>query len=89
MEASLQLQTRQSGYSMHPERGKATRNNRLVGVIRSVYYLVWGLVWAILLAVCMCEAADLGSVWFSFFLTNFSENLAMGRIWLCTESEYH
>jgi hypothetical protein len=59
MEASLQLQTRQSGYSMHPERGKATRNNRLVGVIRSVYYLVWGLVWAILLAVCMCEAADL------------------------------
>jgi hypothetical protein len=30
-----------------------------------------------------------GSVWFSFFLTSFSENLAVGRIWLCRESEYH
>jgi hypothetical protein len=28
-------------------------------------------------------------VWFSFFLTNFSENLAVRRIWLCRESEYH
>jgi hypothetical protein len=28
-------------------------------------------------------------VWFSFFLTNFSENLAVGRIWLWEESEYH
>jgi hypothetical protein len=28
-------------------------------------------------------------VWFSFFLTSFSENLAMERIWLCRESEYH
>jgi hypothetical protein len=29
------------------------------------------------------------SVWFSFFLTSFSENLAVGRIWLWRESEYH
>jgi hypothetical protein len=28
-------------------------------------------------------------VWFSFFLTSFSENLAVGKIWLCRESEYH
>jgi hypothetical protein len=28
-------------------------------------------------------------VWFSFFLTSFSENLAVGRIWLWGESEYH
>jgi hypothetical protein len=28
-------------------------------------------------------------VWFSFFLTSFSENLAVGRIWLCRGSEYH
>jgi hypothetical protein len=28
-------------------------------------------------------------VWFSFFLTSFSENLAVGRIWLWEESEYH
>jgi hypothetical protein len=26
--------------------------------------------------------SDIGSVWFSFFLTSFSENLAMGRIWV-------
>jgi hypothetical protein len=31
----------------------------------------------------------IGRVWFSFFLTSFSENLAVGRIWLCGESEYH
>ena len=30
-----------------------------------------------------------GAVWFSFFLTSFSENLAVGRIWLWGESEYH
>jgi hypothetical protein len=30
-----------------------------------------------------------GPVWFSFFLTSFSENLAVGRIWLCRESVYH
>jgi hypothetical protein len=29
------------------------------------------------------------SVWFSFFLTSFSENLAVGRIWLWGESEDH
>jgi hypothetical protein len=34
-------------------------------------------------------AEYLGPVWFSFFLTSFSENLAVGRIWLCRESEYH
>jgi hypothetical protein len=32
---------------------------------------------------------DYGHVWFSFFLTTFSENLAVGRIWLWGESEYH
>jgi hypothetical protein len=32
---------------------------------------------------------DYGPVWFSFFLTSFSENLAVGRIWLCRESEYN
>jgi hypothetical protein len=32
---------------------------------------------------------DIGSVWFSFFLTSFSENLAMRRIWLWGESKYH
>jgi hypothetical protein len=32
---------------------------------------------------------DLAPVWFSFFLTSFSENLAVGRIWLWGESEYH
>ena len=32
---------------------------------------------------------DIGPVWFSFFLTSFSENLAVGRIWLWGESEYH
>jgi hypothetical protein len=30
-----------------------------------------------------------GPVWFSFFLTSFSENLAVRRIWLWEESEYH
>jgi hypothetical protein len=30
-----------------------------------------------------------GPVWFSFFLTSFFENLAVGRIWLCRESKYH
>jgi hypothetical protein len=30
-----------------------------------------------------------GPVWFSFFLTSFSENLAVGRIWLWRESKYH
>jgi hypothetical protein len=30
-----------------------------------------------------------GPVWFSFFLTSFSENLAAGRIWLWGESEYY
>jgi hypothetical protein len=29
------------------------------------------------------------AVWFSFFLTSFSENLAVGRIWLYGESEYY
>jgi hypothetical protein len=46
---------------------------------------------------CACEcdpgrprpAADLGPVCFSFFLTSFSENLAVVRIWLCRESEYY
>jgi hypothetical protein len=33
--------------------------------------------------------ASYGPVWFSFFLTSFSENLAVGRIWLRGESEYH
>jgi hypothetical protein len=28
-------------------------------------------------------------VWFSFFLTIFFKNLAVGRIWLWRESEYH
>jgi hypothetical protein len=32
---------------------------------------------------------DIGPVWFSFFLTSFSENLAVERIWLWGESEYH
>jgi hypothetical protein len=36
-----------------------------------------------------CGEEDKGSVWFTFFLTSFSENLAMVRIWLCRESEYH
>jgi hypothetical protein len=30
-----------------------------------------------------------GAVWFSFFLTSFSENIVVGRIWLCRESEYY
>jgi hypothetical protein len=36
-----------------------------------------------------CFARFLGPIWFSFFLTSFSENLAVGRIWLWGESEYH
>jgi hypothetical protein len=32
---------------------------------------------------------DMGLVWFSFFLTSFSENLTGRRIWLWGESEYH
>jgi hypothetical protein len=32
---------------------------------------------------------DLGPVWFSFFLTSFSENIAVERIWLWRKSEYH
>jgi hypothetical protein len=36
-----------------------------------------------------CYVHHIGPVWFSFFLTSFSENLAVGRIWLCRESEYH
>jgi hypothetical protein len=35
------------------------------------------------------DGASFGTVWFSFFLTSFSENLAEERIWLCRESEYH
>jgi hypothetical protein len=35
------------------------------------------------------RGGDMGPVWFSFFLTSFSENLAVGRIWLWEESEYH
>jgi hypothetical protein len=35
------------------------------------------------------KSVDIEPVWFSFFLTSFSENLAVGRIWLCRESEYH
>jgi hypothetical protein len=31
----------------------------------------------------------IGHVWFSFFLTSFSENLFVGRIWMWRESEYH
>jgi hypothetical protein len=30
-----------------------------------------------------------GYVWFSFFLTSFSENPAVRRIWLWGESEYY
>jgi hypothetical protein len=32
---------------------------------------------------------DMGRVWSSFFLTSFSENLAVERIWLWEESEYY
>jgi hypothetical protein len=35
------------------------------------------------------QMRNYGSVWLSFFLTNFFENLAVGRIWLCRESEYY
>jgi hypothetical protein len=47
------------------------------------------------LTVCMIEfeiryeIRYIVSVWFSFFLTSFSENLVVVRIWLCRESEYH
>jgi hypothetical protein len=34
------------------------------------------------------HTADYMPVWFSFFLTSFSENLAVERIWLWEESEY-
>jgi hypothetical protein len=37
----------------------------------------------------MLRIYDNRAVWFSFFLTSFSENLAVGRIWLWEESEYH
>jgi hypothetical protein len=37
----------------------------------------------------MAYTPVLRPVWFSFFLTSFSENLAVGRIWLCREPEYH
>jgi hypothetical protein len=37
----------------------------------------------------ICTGDAYGPVWFSFFLTSFSENLAVGRIWLWKESEYH
>jgi hypothetical protein len=30
-----------------------------------------------------------GHVWFNFFLTSFSENPAVGRIWLWGKSEYY
>jgi hypothetical protein len=35
------------------------------------------------------DADDDGPVWFGFFLTSFSENLAVQRIWLWRESEHH
>jgi|SwirhisoilCB3_FD_contig_81_629151_length_1220_multi_4_in_0_out_0_3 hypothetical protein len=35
------------------------------------------------------SVAGLVPVWFSFFLTSFSENLAVVRIWLWGESEYN
>jgi hypothetical protein len=35
------------------------------------------------------EPRSSGPVWFSFFLNSFSENLAVERIWLWGESEYH
>jgi hypothetical protein len=34
-----------------------------------------------------CLPRDAGPVWFSFFLTSFSENPAVGRIWLWGESK--
>jgi hypothetical protein len=36
-----------------------------------------------------CHPSLDGPVWFSFFLTSFSENLAVERIWLWGESKYH
>jgi hypothetical protein len=41
------------------------------------------------MCVCPPQMSDNRPVWFSFFLTIFSENLAVGRIWLWKESEYH
>jgi hypothetical protein len=35
------------------------------------------------------HAVLLEPVWFSFFLTSFFENLAVGKIWLCRESAYY
>jgi hypothetical protein len=35
------------------------------------------------------KCLKLGPVWFNFFLTSFFDNLAVRRIWLCRESEYH
>jgi hypothetical protein len=55
VEASLQLQTRQSGYIGQREHStcrKATKTTNCV------YYLVWVVWWVKLLHVCMCEAAD-------------------------------
>jgi hypothetical protein len=37
----------------------------------------------------MAARAYIGPVWFSFFLTSFSENLVVERIWLWGEFEYH
>jgi hypothetical protein len=36
----------------------------------------------------VADVLDIGPVWFSFFLRSFSENLAVGRIWMWRESEY-
>jgi hypothetical protein len=41
------------------------------------------------ICLCLARAIVFEPVWFSFSLTIFSENLAMGRIWLWKESEYH
>jgi hypothetical protein len=47
------------------------------------------LVCLVLNAIALVRCGKLGSVWFGFFLTSFSENLAVMRIWLWVESEYH
>jgi hypothetical protein len=44
---------------------------------------------SVYLGYAMFLGTNMGSVWFSFFLTNFSKNLAVRRIWLWGESEYH
>jgi hypothetical protein len=36
-----------------------------------------------------CRTGHFGSIWFSFFLTSFFENLAVERIWLWEESKYY